>query len=328
MSTELRSLGSFPSMQVALTQDSDLVSVPVAFAPGSHTLQYHDGPTISNPRLVLLWCGAHAIDSVRFERFAKELLEFGYLSKLDYAGWQSGKYLGAFDGPSFPAGTVLDSQVRAAIAGHLAAHPEIPQPDGQTIYSAMLPDGVTVEFDGTTQTSCSVFCAYHEAALPMLYTVQPSTNCAPCNQGDPFAAACMVLAHEVAETVSDPTGAGWYEDASGSENADLVAWIQETYGPWTVQGYADPAGNNVLGAYVAPPVQQPPPAVWQPDAYKLAWLTWLRDDAAYAVNAYTQGDLAGAAGQLGIIAADVPGIVALLADKPHGLAEAPLEVPS
>ncbi|HZU77082.1 MAG TPA: hypothetical protein VFA70_09980, partial [Dehalococcoidia bacterium] len=226
MST-LRRLGSFPSLQITPSKDdSDLVSAPAGAAAGAHTLQYHGGPTLANPKLALLWCGAPALDRARFEQFARELLEYGYLAALGYAGFQSGRFLGGFDGPAFQPGmTVADAAIRQAIGTHLQTHPELPQPDGSTIYAAMLPKGVTAQFDGSPETSCSAFCAFHEAALPLLYTVQPATDCAPCNQGDPFAAACMTLAHEVAETVSDPTGQGWYEDATGMENADIVAWI-------------------------------------------------------------------------------------------------------
>lgn len=325
----LRALGSFPSLQITpAVDDSDLVSLPVTFVAGAHGLQNHGGATIANPKLVLLWCGAPSLDRVKLEWFAKELLEYGYLSMLTYSGFQSGAFLGGFDGPVIPAGTVLDSAVRAAITAWLASHPNIPQPDGSTIYSAMLPDGVTVQFDGSTETSCAAFCAFHEAAMPLLYTVQPSTNCQSCNAGDPFAAACMVLAHEVAETQSDPTGQGWYETSTGMENADIVAWIPIKWGPWTVQGYSDVNGNNVLGAYTAPvtttpaptttapPTTQPPttapPQPFRPDPTTTSWLVWQDAVATYVASRYAAGDLADARAWQSQLAKYAPGIVSLV----------------
>lgn len=254
----MRAIGPHPAWQVVPTMDdSDLVSSPVQFRAGAHTLQNHGGPTIAVPKTILVWCGDAGVDRPRFERFAYELVVCGYLSQLTYAGCDHGEWWGSFDGPTLQNRTYLDSELQAQLRAWLPSCPY--QPDGKTIYSLMLPSGVSVKFDPNDAGSCHAWCGYHSSmdGGTILYTVEPLDSCGACNQGDPFAAQCMVYSHEIAETASDPTGQGWYEDSTGMENADIVAWIAKQYGPWTVQGYADPAGNNVMGAYT--PVSDPQP---------------------------------------------------------------------
>jgi len=114
----------------------------------------------------------------------------------------------------------------------------------------MLPSGVTV-IDGPS-SSCSAFCGYHDA-LPggqAFYSVHPATDCDGCNMGDAFAAFTMVLAHEIAEVVTDAVpGQGWYNDETGEEVSDEWAWIPEPYGAWTVQGYQVNGVGNSYGEY-------------------------------------------------------------------------------
>ncbi len=89
----------------------------------------------------------------------------------------------------------------------------------------------------------------------------------PSRESDPHALPDIevfeLTAHEVAESVTDPTGQTWYEDGTGMENADIVAWLPLPYGPWTAQGYWTNEHGNTVGAYQVP--VQPPPPVWQPD---------------------------------------------------------------
>lgn len=255
---ELRRLGPHPAAQIVPTRDdSDLVSQPVAFVAGKHKMTNHGGPTIAVPKTILVWCGPAGVDRPKFERFAYELVAFGYLSCLSYAGCTGGEWWGSFDGPVLAQRTWLDSELQAQLRAWLPSCPY--QPDGRTIYSLMLPPGVQVKFDGSSDTSCAQFCGYHSSldGGNILYTVEPCDTCSGCNQGDAFAGQTMVYSHEIGETVTDPTGQGWYEDSTGMECGDIVAWIAKQYGPWTVQGEADPDGNNVMGAYT--PVADPQP---------------------------------------------------------------------
>ncbi len=234
-------------------------------------MQYHGGPTIAVPKTILVWCGPAALDRPRFERFAYELVAFGYLSKLTYANCTHGEWWGSFDGPALtPGRTYLDSELQAYLRQWLTTAPY--QPDGNTVYSLMLPAGVQAQFDGSSDASCTQFCGYHSSmdGGHILYTVEPADSCSGCNQGDAFAGQTMVYSHEIAETASDPTGAGWYENSTGMENGDICAWIPKAYGGWTVQGYADPAGNNVQGDYVPVSDPQPKPSTCRASALAVA----------------------------------------------------------
>ncbi len=107
--------------------------------------------------------------------------------------------------------------------------------DSNTIYSVFT--GPKVNLGGGAGTS---YCAYHSAATmtiagvsrTVLYTAQPyaaswSSACTATTvsaNGDLGAdVEVNLLAHEIAETTTDPLGTGWY-DASGLENADKCSW--------------------------------------------------------------------------------------------------------
>jgi hypothetical protein len=227
----------------------------------------HGGSTITNPKLAIVYLGQWWGDVAKLELFAKELMEFGYLAPLNVYGSGNGTYIGAFHGPALTPGTVNDAQLQNYLTAMIAAG-TVPAPDGHTLYALCLPSGVTSS-DGSS-SSCSQFCGYH-SALPdgkTFYSVQPATDCAGCNEGDAFDGFTAVLAHEVAEACTDAIpGQGWYNDATGMENADEWAWPRpfHRYGPWAVQGYQVNGVGDDFGTYtpvtpVPQPKPQPPPA--------------------------------------------------------------------
>lgn len=295
----LRSVGPFAGLQVvpSLTDEErlDLVSNPVDPSAPIGPLSYHGGPTLAAPKLVALYAGSFYGDRAKNDQFLKEVMTYGYLSGLSGLSGQgsgSGQFLGSFDLPA-PVVHVTDADCQAMIRTAIAQNPAIPRPDAQTIYMLILADGIAVG-DGTPgDSSCTAYCGYHNAAADFLYTVQPATTCAGCNQGQVQDALQMVEAHEIAESCSDPHGTGWYNDATGQENADECAWVQQSFGPWVVQGYAAENGQgqwvNTVGAYVVP---QPPPQPFKPDANLLAWLAREVQVAQMAHDAYSTGDFA------------------------------------
>lgn len=266
----MRSIGGHIAWQLTPTADHprliaeaeghELFDQPGEANPQGHSMQDHGGPKISAPKLFLIWASGHsAYDKNQFQSFAKDLMENGYFDKISpYTGGSfTGRFLGAVDGPA-TGSTVSEADalnyVKAAIASGIA-----PQPDGSTVYSVMLPPGVTATMG--SDGSCSAFCAYHSSdGGQILFTLQPDTSCTSCHGPQTaFQAACMVESHEVAELCTDPYGTGWYENATGMENGDIVAWIPLQYGPWTVQGYFgnENGGSNLIGSYHSVP--QPPP---------------------------------------------------------------------
>jgi hypothetical protein len=232
-----------------------------ATPPGGYPLTYHGGAILTAPKLALIYLGAWWGNPGDVETFASDLMTCGYLDQCAIYGVTGvPAYLGAWQGPTLAGPTVTDAQLQAAVAS-LPSY-GVPAPDGATIYALLLPSGLTVVDGGSS--SCSAFCGYHDALADgqTFYTVQPATDCDGCNMGDPFAACCMTLAHEIAETVTDPVpGGGWYSDETGMENADEWAWIPEPYGPWTVQGYQVNGIGNGYGPYRCDPTPAPGPDV-------------------------------------------------------------------
>ena len=245
----------------------DLVANPVhpEDMTGAH-LTYHQGPTIARPRLWLCFVGDFWDDWKRLEANARDIMEGGYLDPLRELGY------GARDGAVFGgtvqvqvpglapgqiAATYTDAQVQQFITAWVR-QPQIPTPGPNELFAFVWPDFVTIKFDPNDGGSCQRWCGYHSNMRapdggPLYYTVQTQTECGPCNGGRPaFEALTMVLGHEVAEAISDPEASGWFDDRDGAENADIVAWIDRPFGPWTEQGYFTNERGNTIGAYIPP----------------------------------------------------------------------------
>lgn len=84
-------------------------------------------------------------------------------------------------------------------------------------------------------TSSTAFCAYHSwIGTATLYAVLPwadqtggcqySVPHSPLPNDDGADIAINLISHEQNETMTDPTGAGWY-DKTGAENGDECAWL-------------------------------------------------------------------------------------------------------
>ncbi len=266
----LRAIGPHPAWQLAAPPvlDSDLVAVPVSMsADGTvQPLQFHGEPTWTAPKLVTVYLGNYWGDKATHDRFLYEMMEFGYLSKLRPFGVGAGKWYGSFQGPT-PGREMYDSEVQKLLGDWLATSPAgVLLGDPQTLYMCMMPDGITVKFDGTSEANCTSFCGYHSSfshpsAGPLVYSTQFSPRCSGCNQGtsdqDYRAAVQAVCSHEASETFTDAHGRGWYNNQTGMEGADETAWHFLQWGPWMLQGYPSDKWVNVVGEYV--PVGDPTP---------------------------------------------------------------------
>src|ERR1019366_296532 len=168
----LRSFGSFPSLQVAPSKPSDeelidLLTHPADVAAGIGPLPYHGGPPLHAPKLVALYAGTFYLDRPKNDQFLKEIMEYGYLSKLAGQGSGNGQFLGSFN-IAMPQAHVADADCQALIAQALSGNSTIPRPTAETIYMLILPDGVSVG-DGTpVNSSCTGFCGYHSATNDFL----------------------------------------------------------------------------------------------------------------------------------------------------------------
>ena len=258
-----------------------------ATPPGGYPLSNHGGSTIPAPKLALVYLGPWWGDTAKIEAFAGDLMTAGYLAPLKDYGSGNGTYIGAFKGPTV-TGTVQDADLRKILSG-LINQNKVPAPDGHTLYALLLPDNVTVDQGGSA--SCQAFCGYHDALdAKTFYSVQTASDCQGCNMGDPFAAFCAVLAHEVAEACTDAVpGQGWYNDATGQENADEWAWTFGPYGPWTVQGYqVNGVGNSLSIIKYQPQQPAPQPQPGPQNCQATVDATYTADDATF--NAVVAGD--------------------------------------
>ncbi len=258
---EMRAIGPGRSWQITPPQDyKDRMASDghAATPPGGYPLTNHGGSVLAHPKLFIIYCGPWWGDTAKLEQYAKELMSYGYLSPLSAYGSGQGSFIGSFLTATV-TGTVDDAALQG-ILKDLIAKKSVPAPDGNTLYAMLLMDGVTVTQGGSS--SCGAFCGYHgNLDAQTFYSVQPSTGCATCNMGDAFAAFTMVLGHEVAEACTDAIpGEGWFNDATGMENADEWAWDPKPYGPWTVQPYQVNGVGADFGPYAAPsPTPQPQP---------------------------------------------------------------------
>src|SRR5436190_5630351 len=104
--------------------------------------------------------------------------------------------------------------------------------DQNTYFQVYTPNG----FVGSQQ-----YCGFHYfSSLPIGLVLYPwSINGYGCFPGGTYPngsaidAAISVSAHEILETATDPTGAGWYYESWDGEIGDLCAWI---FGPRASDG--------------------------------------------------------------------------------------------
>jgi hypothetical protein len=213
---------------------------------------YHGGLLMTTPKIVLVYWDRYggpypSIWALPIESFFRHIIKSPYVDMLgEYStsGYTLGQ--GTFDGsywitPSHSSTNLsaldinseLDSQ---ASAGHL------PASTSNTIYVVVMPPSTLVtDFDGNVQRDSSQpgcpgdFIAFHAHAYlnyshPLTYRhfiVLPDYT-------GPFGADCNELgtvtaldrltsaaSHELAETITDPEGDGWYTGSSSCEIGDM-----------------------------------------------------------------------------------------------------------
>ena len=84
---------------------------------------------------------------------------------------------------------------------------------------------------------CDVLCGYHDTLKHKNVdykfgfignTAQCPNTCQPYQtapNGDPgIDGMVSVIAHELTESVTDPTGMAWWDNTTGDENADKCIW--------------------------------------------------------------------------------------------------------
>jgi hypothetical protein len=134
---------------------------------------------------------------------------------------------------------LTDFQVQTEIENVLAATGWHGTPTNE--FFLMTPVGVGSCSDASgTECSTDAFCAYHNAFTdaagePVIYANEPYEGqlggCSGAGQGFPNEAdadtTINTISHEQNESITDPFGDGWIDNASGEEDGDMCAY---TYG--------------------------------------------------------------------------------------------------
>ncbi|HEY3572087.1 MAG TPA: hypothetical protein VGP73_29440, partial [Thermoanaerobaculia bacterium] len=137
---------------------------------------------------------------------------------------------------STPPTNVTDSSVRAEVNRYLASHAF----NNSTIYEVVIPPS-SYSSSGTS-TSCGgpslAYCAYHGwysgISGTVKYSIQPYPSCSGCKVSGWSSAQNQehFVCDRTRDTVTDPTGGGWY-DANGLEICQKCGWAPIlTGGAW------------------------------------------------------------------------------------------------
>ena len=155
---------------------------------------------------------------------------------------------------------LTDQQLQDELQAQISAH-GLPTGTGSNapIYFIVTPSDTNIcAPDGTNPTPCASnsFCAYHSSttgnptvlysSIPMFTAVNDPKGCqADGNSavqepnGDIADVAIKYLSHEQNETITDPTGTGWWDTSSGNEDGDNCNFT----------GSFDPAGGSNPNAF-------------------------------------------------------------------------------
>ena len=212
----------------------------VAMPKAGQNIRYHNGPTITSAKVVLIFWGpsfnnAASPDFLYAQQIIAFRNQFGttgeYNTITQYSGIQLSNLVGTqadwFD-TSTPPTNVTDAIVQGEVNAYLAGHGGN---NASTVYEVFIPS--TSYSSSGTSTSCGgphlQYCAYHSwigsGAGATKYSIEPYPSCGGCSVSGWTAAQNQehFVCHETREAVTDPTGLGWW-DNSGAEADDKCAW--------------------------------------------------------------------------------------------------------
>jgi hypothetical protein len=234
--------------------DASSAAVPQAAAPPAVPhLSYHGGAVIGAVEVVLVFWGAHwvqtgstggAVLQGQLNDFFDHILTSAFMDMLGEYSTAStqiarGKRLATVNVSATEPGaivagvrTVSDAQIQQALQ-EWTANKTVPATTENTLYFVYLPPDVVSSFQNSQ--SCTAFCGYHENIGSIYYAVEPYITCAGCSFGAILDSQTKVSSHELAEAVTDPAGAGWWDSGTGDEIGDICNASTTRLGGYLVQ---------------------------------------------------------------------------------------------
>jgi hypothetical protein len=212
-----------------------------SFAPkAGGNLVYHNGPVMTSAKVVFIFWGPSFSNAASPDfQYAQTLQayrnQFGntpeYNTITEYSGIQLAN-LGSGTADMFDSSTpptnVTDAIVQSEVQSYLASHGGN---NTSTVYEVVIPSS-SYSSSGTS-TSCGgprlSYCAYHgwigSGASAIKYSIEPYPSCSGCRVSgwSDVQNQEHFVCHETREAVTDPTGAGWW-DNRGAEADDKCAW--------------------------------------------------------------------------------------------------------
>ena len=226
---------------------SAVVTVFADIAGADASPIYNGGPVISaTPDVYFIWYGSWGTNTAQsiLPKFVSGLSGTPYLGT---ETTMSGDGLVNFDGQAYVSSTKNSSlylgslnnpfsQIQSIVLGALSLNLLPQDPNG--IYDVLTAPGLYVKGFNTQ------FCGYHDSTnwggssrgVQFAFIGDPTSSQRGCyaqktSPNGNFGADAMtsVIAHELIETVTDPTGTAWWDSLNGSstngnENADMCAW--------------------------------------------------------------------------------------------------------
>jgi hypothetical protein len=217
-----------------------------ALRTSAKTLKYYGGPVVHNVDVVPVYWNSKVEYQSNITAFYSAIVtgaEMSFLSQYSTSSQTIGN--GTHGTPyvdTQTATSVTDAQVQSHLTALFNAG-KLPKPNSNNYYPVHFPAGVSIS-DGSGNTSCVQFCAYHGTGTyngqDFYYGILPDLSQSGCNGGCGGSTVLnnttSVASHEFAEMITDPAVGlatvygpplGWY-NATYGEIGDICNGLQTT----------------------------------------------------------------------------------------------------
>lgn len=145
---------------------------------GAAGFSNHNSSQIAVPEVHNIYMGPFWGDQAFLEQFSSDIVQRGYLQPLRDLNYGTGPgvYKGPINGATLPVGTQFrDSDAQNQLQAMINSG--VLNPNANSLYVLILPDGVISVMDQDGSRSCVNFCGYHDAfdfdGMQVAYAVLP-----------------------------------------------------------------------------------------------------------------------------------------------------------